>query len=106
MSTVGKIYIDATTKKQYERAGYITISPTLITDREITYGVWVIDKKENSNELPIYHGTYEVIPSATDNQTLHTAHKIMDADIKVYKIPYTEVSNSSNGITVTIGRED
>lgn len=62
----------------------------------------VVDGKWQADDLPLYDGAYEVTPSATDDQTLNTAQKMMDADVKVNKIPYSEVSNSSNGTTVTI----
>lgn len=64
----------------------------------------VVDGEWKADDLPLYDGAYELIPSAND-QTLYTAQKLLDADIKVKKIPYEEVSNSSNGTTVIIGRE-
>lgn len=63
----------------------------------------VVDGKWAAEELPLYDGAYELIPSATNDQVLYTAQKMLDADIKIKKIPYTEVSNNANGITVTIG---
>jgi hypothetical protein len=65
----------------------------------------VIDGEWAAGDLPLYDGAYELTPSANNSQTLYTAQKLLDADIKVNKIPYTEVSNSSNGLTVTIGSE-
>lgn len=62
----------------------------------------VVDGKWTADELPVYDGAYEVTPSANNEQTLHTASKMMDADVKINKIPYAEVSNNSNGLTVTI----
>lgn len=52
-----------------------------------------------------YDGTYEVTPSTTDDVTLHTAQKLMDADVQVKKIPYYDVSNNQGGSTVYIGTE-
>lgn len=52
--------------------------------------------------LPVYAGTYDVVPAVTE-QILHTANNILDKDIKVDKIPYAEVSNNVGGSTVTIG---
>ena len=51
---------------------------------------------------PTYKGEYEVIPRA-DPQTLETADLVMNADVEIAGIPYAEVSNESNGKTVTIG---
>lgn len=65
----------------------------------------VVNGKWEAGDLPLYEGAYEVTPSAKNAQTLYTARKMMDADVKVNKIPYTETSNSSNGITVNIGSE-
>ena len=65
----------------------------------------VVDGEWKANELPIYDGAYEVTPSASTEQTLLTSGTMMDADVKVNKIPYAEVTNSSNGTTVTIGSE-
>lgn len=49
-----------------------------------------------------YTGEYIVVPKVYE-QTLETAHKVMADDVKVLEIPYHEVSNPFNGITVTIG---
>lgn len=58
-----------------------------------------------ADDLPVYEGQYEVIPSTTKNQTLPTAKKMMEYDVTVIKIPYAEVSNLTGGMTVTIGNE-
>ena len=63
----------------------------------------VIGGKWAAAELPKYDGEYSVSPSAVSDQTLATSRKMLDADIKIRKIPYSEVSNTSNGKTVTIG---
>ena len=63
----------------------------------------VVDGAWKAAELPVYEGAYEVTPSATEDQTLLTAQKYMDADVKIEKIPYAEVSNNTGGTTVTIG---
>lgn len=51
-----------------------------------------------------YDGEYEVTPSI-EPQVLETNQKFMDDDVTVKKIPYAEVTNTANGITVTIGSE-
>lgn len=50
-----------------------------------------------------YTGDYEVTPSADETQTLYTAKKYLHSNITVEKIPYSEVTNPSDGLTVTIG---
>lgn len=62
----------------------------------------VVNGEWQADDLPVYDGAYEVTPSATNDQTLLTAQKLLDADVKINKIPYTEVSNNS-GTTVIIG---
>ena len=49
-----------------------------------------------------YEGSYEIKPT-TESQILQTKEKLMKDDLTVKAIPYAEVTNSSNGITVTIG---
>lgn len=55
-----------------------------------------------SGNIEYYTGTYEVEPSI-NSQTLATKNKTMTRDLTVTKIPYAEVTNLANGITVTIG---
>lgn len=64
---------------------------------KVVNGKWAIV------EMPVYEGEFEVTPAVDVDQTLLTAQKLVDANIKVTKIPYAEVSNSSNGVTATIG---
>lgn len=49
-----------------------------------------------------FEGPYEVKP-LTESQTLSTKDKLMTDDLVVLSIPYAEVTNLANGITVTIG---
>lgn len=49
-----------------------------------------------------YDGSYEVIPTI-GQQILQTKNKTMVNDLTIKSIPYSEVTNISNGITVTIG---
>ena len=51
-----------------------------------------------------YEGAYDVIPKAHVMQTLATADKYMEDDVRVHEIPYFEVSNEK-GTTVYIGNE-
>lgn len=53
--------------------------------------------------VPEYTGEYHVIPSTSEDVVMETANKIMNADVRVKKIPFAEVTNTANGKTVTIG---
>ena len=55
-------------------------------------------------DLPRYDGSYSVTP-LTEAQTLKTAEKYMEDDVKVKAIPVYEVSNTAGGTTVYIGTE-
>lgn len=49
-----------------------------------------------------YHGAYEVIPNADNETILSTSDKVMDDDVVVRVIPYSETSNPT-GYTAYIG---
>lgn len=49
-----------------------------------------------------YNESYEITPSVSQ-QILQTKNKTMINDLTIKSIPYYEVANTSNGITVTIG---
>lgn len=53
-------------------------------------------------EPDYYEGSYEVRP-AIKSQTLQTKDKTMLEDLQIEAIPYAEVTNQANGVTVTIG---
>lgn len=53
-----------------------------------------------------YDGSYECVSKAHSEQTLPTANKFLTEDIRVKKIPYSEVSNPYGGITVNIAEPD
>ena len=56
----------------------------------------------NIKEEPDYYqGSYEVTPTVK-GETLATAKKTMLMDLIINKIPYAEVTNTANGLTVTI----
>lgn len=63
----------------------------------------LIGHTQISSNLPTYNGEHTVIPSASDVQVLQTAQKVMNSNITIEKIPYNEVSNTTGGVTVTIG---
>ena len=74
-----------------------------VTSKDEGKVLTVVDGEWAAARLPVYDGTYEITPSAESKQTLKTANALMDADVVVKKIPYAEVTNTSNGTTVTIG---
>ena len=49
-----------------------------------------------------YTGEYEIRP-LVEPQTLETKDKVMMENMTILEIPYAEVSNTSGGITATIG---
>lgn len=51
-----------------------------------------------------YEGNYQVTPSI-EAQVLDTNQKFMDDDVTVRKIPFYEVTNTTGGITIIIGKE-
>lgn len=63
----------------------------------------VSDGKVVASEVGLYAGDYVITPDADEEQLLETEGKFMADDILVKKIPYTEVTNPSDGITATIG---
>ena len=54
-------------------------------------------------DISAYEGPFEVTPQAAEEVTIKTAQKFVGADITVLKIPYSEVSNNSGGLTANIG---
>lgn len=62
----------------------------------------LIEGNQASVPIPEYEGEYIVIPTV-ENQTLETENKVLKENVLVTAIPYFEVSNIANGITVYIG---
>lgn len=62
-------------------------------------------RNDSFGEYTMYEGEYEITPDVTKKQTLYTAKKMLADDITVNAVPYTETTNTSNGITVHIGKE-
>jgi hypothetical protein len=62
----------------------------------------VVDGAWIAADLPKYDGEYSVTP-AVEEQTLLTSQKYLDANLRIEKIPYSEVTNTANGTTATIG---
>lgn len=86
--------------KELENSGKVLPEITEADDYKVMMalnGDWVASK------LPTYDGTFEIIPNTENDILLKTSQRYLDSDIKVNKVPYHEVSNTSDGITVTIG---
>lgn len=55
-------------------------------------------------EYESYEGDYTVIPSRHE-QTLATANKLLEQDIVIKEVPYSEVGNLAGGSTFYIAKE-
>lgn len=73
------------------------------TDRTFDIGFENLLLVPEKLDFEYYTGNYEVIPEVTE-QVLQTKQKMMEEDVIVKPVPYAEVSNTSNGTTVTIGK--
>lgn len=65
----------------------------------------LINKVDNISvgvDAEVYDGEYEVTPSQLE-QKLETFNKLLKDDVTVKSIPYYEVDNIENGVTVIIG---
>lgn len=76
-----------------------------VTEEDNDKFLKVVDGKWSAAHLPVYDGEYAVVPSTENDQLLETAQKLMDANVKVNKVPYAEVTNTMGGTTATIGSE-
>ena len=56
----------------------------------------------DENDYPFYSGQYDITPNNTD-QILQTQDHILKSNIKINKISYSSVSNTSGGKTIIIG---
>ena len=54
-----------------------------------------------SSEYPDYDGPYDITPGVTGKE-LSTKDTILHRNVRVYDIPYTEVTNPKGGKTATI----
>lgn len=69
-------------------------------DRHLTGRISV----QPGGSSPPYTGDYEVTPKI-DGQTLRTAGKVMTEDLVISAVPYHEITNLSDGLTVHIAEE-
>lgn len=58
---------------------------------------------DSSLILKPYQGPYIIVPKAHETQTLETNRTRLTDNIVVMEIPYSQVMNEYDGITVTIG---
>ena len=77
-----------------------TISGTIALKESISGSVGIGSVFEKEKEY--YDGSYEIKPT-TETQVMQTKEKVMSDDLTITAIPYAEVTNLANGITVTIG---
>lgn len=84
-----------------ERARMMTALPG-VTEADNGKVLTVVNGAWAAADLPKYDGEYSVTP-AVEEQTLLTSQKYLDANLRIEKIPYSEVTNTANGTTVTIG---
>lgn len=75
------------------------ISETSISAKLVEGGVTIV-----LADAETYKGSYEVTPKAGP-QTLPTAEKYMEEDVRVKGIPYYETSNAAGGNTLYIASE-
>lgn len=50
----------------------------------------------------VYPGPYQVTPKPHGKQILKTKDLVMTGDVVISEVPYHEVGNNSNGVTVSI----
>ncbi len=54
------------------------------------------------NHIPFYNGSYQITPTL-EAQELQTSSRILENNIRVLGIPFSETVNSSGGKTAVIG---
>lgn len=79
-----------------ERSLQATLTPGESLSATISQGPMII------GNCPDYDGPYEIRP-AVQPQELLTAEKRMKDNLLILEIPYAEVTNTSGGMTATIG---
>ena len=75
---------------------------TVIDEVKITTRNTVKPSTHGNTNIPVYKGTYTVIPSTSD-QTLETAGMLLEQNTLIEEIPFSVVSNDMGGSTATIG---
>ncbi len=73
-------------------------------DKKLNMGFQNFQRVSDNKDVEYYEGNYTVVPK-TQEQLLATSKKYLTEDITIKKIPYYDVSNTSGGTTVFIGKE-
>ena len=73
-------------------------------DKKLNMGFQNFQRVSDNKDVEYYEGDYTVVPK-TQEQSLATSKKYLTEDITIKKIPYYDVSNTSGGTTVFIGKE-
>ena len=95
MLTIEPIYLDVELSvEEYE----LEYTESEILDTELDMAIIV-----NSIEGEHYQGEYVITPRVAAQTVLATTNKVMDDDVTVLEIPYSEVSNLIGGKTAIIG---
>ena len=81
--------------------GYIS-APSRQSIRGVIQGNLHVNLDPVANNLPLYNGVYEVTPTAT-TQELATSKTVLRDNIRISGIPFSEIINSSGGLTAVIG---
>lgn len=74
------------------------------SDRQFELGFGEVQLVTARPGVDYYEGSYKAVPQVTA-QTLETSHKYLIDDITICEIPFFNVSNTSGGSTVYIGKE-
>lgn len=77
--------------------GEISLTNQIDGEYGVIYKVSDFDYRDR-----LYEGEYTVTPKVYE-QSLKTKQKYLIDDVTVQKIPYSETSNTSDGLTVYIG---
>lgn len=86
-------------KVEKEKGVYVgVVTPKPI---DVKFDNTVIEVAETVGD---YEGDYDVTPKAYERVVLPTAHKLLDKNVTVQKVPYFETSNQY-GDTVYIAKE-
>ena len=99
MSRVGNIYIDATNNKKYTCTADITISPTLINDRETKYSLW--KQQIGNGETIIENPKTIVLEDENGNQVVAVlVDQEVDFTATANDIREGKVAATDDGVTI------
>ena len=64
---------------------------------------FTVNVGRTGGDIPVYSGSYTVIPKPEDEVVLPTANKLLSDNVTVGRVPFYEVTNQSGGKTFIIG---